>query len=251
MRETLFISDLHLDANSADGLKHFQDFIKGRAVNASALYILGDLFDAWIGDDQPVNELQTAFNALQTLSNNGTAIYFMVGNRDFLLSHTTAQKMGMTIINEPHLINIGEHPFLLLHGDTLCTDDTAYQEFRQVVRSKQWQSEFLAQSLEQRIKIANNLRAKSQQATAEKNDEIMDVNPAEVSQIMEKHAVHYLIHGHTHKPAIHETVDNLNETNKQTRIVLGDWHGGISYLSIKDKQLELVDHRVQKKIILD
>ena len=246
MRETLFISDLHLDASSADGLNHFQDFIKGRAMHASALYILGDLFDAWIGDDQPIDELQSVFSALQTLQTNGTPVYFMVGNRDFLLSHATAEKMGMEIINEPHTITIADRNFLLMHGDTLCTDDIAYQEFRHMVRSEQWQSDFLAQPLEQRIEVVRNLRKKSQQATAEKKDEIMDVNSAEVLQVMKKHSVQYLIHGHTHKPAIHEITND-----GQLRIVLGDWHNGISYLSISDNQLEIVDHRIHKKITLN
>ena len=235
--EILFISDLHLDQHKPEISSHFLAFIKTRASTARVLYILGDLFEVWSGDDDPAKEFREIFDALQNLAKS-TEIYFLHGNRDFLVGEQLAKKLGITIIKSPHIINLGTHKVALLHGDELCTDDTDYQQFRKMVREKEWQHDFLAKPLSERLQITAQLRQQSKSEMGEKTTAIMDVNPLAVLQTFNQLNVDTLIHGHTHRPGIHSL-----EENRQ-RIVLGDWNPEPSYLSWLDEKLKLNDPRV-------
>ncbi|MBT3205690.1 MAG: UDP-2,3-diacylglucosamine diphosphatase [Gammaproteobacteria bacterium] len=235
--EILFISDLHLDRYKPDISLHFLNFIKTRASTARVLYILGDLFETWSGDDDPAIEFSEIFNALQKLAKS-IEIYFLHGNRDFLVGEQLTKKLGITIIKSPHIINLGTHKVALLHGDELCTDDTDYQQFRKMVREKEWQHDFLAKPLSERLQITAQLRQQSKSEMGEKTTAIMDVNPLAVLQTFNQLNVDTLIHGHTHRPGIHSL-----EENRQ-RIVLGDWNPEPSYLSWLDEKLKLNDPRV-------
>ena len=223
----LFISDLHLHAERPDGIEHFQQFMRTDARSASALYILGDLFEAWIGDDDTDPGHAPIITALADLRREGVPCYFMHGNRDFLVGKRFAAATGCVLLDEWHVIDIAGQRAVLTHGDLLCTDDTAYQELRRVVRNPSWQREFLAKSLDERRAIVTDLRERSKTETAEKPAEIMDVNQAAVEATLEEHGVDILLHGHTHRPAVHEFVmDNA----PATRIVLGDWYDSGSVL---------------------
>lgn len=236
MSETLFISDCHLDASRPDITQHFIEFLKARASKARALYILGDLFEVWLGDDDPAEELSPIFDALYELQKS-TALFFMAGNRDFLVGEQLAKKLNFTILEEPHILSINHQKTALLHGDSLCTDDTDYQKFKSLVRSKHWQQDFLSKPLIERKSIALKLRHDSQIATKEKQDAITDVNNDSVLEYFKTHSVSTIIHGHTHRPAIHK-MDQL------TRYVLGDWQPTASYLQWDNHSLNLHDDRV-------
>ncbi len=232
MREWLFISDLHLAAERPEVIHLFERFVDEVAIHAERLYILGDFLEYWLGDDDKAAGLESTFQSLKKLSDAGVKVFFMVGNRDFLIGKDLAKKCGFEIIDEPFIEIINGQPALLMHGDTLCTDDTEYQKFRAMLRNKAWQDEVLAKSLEEREQLASSLRQQSELANAEKDYEIMDVNQDTVIASMQKHSVNLLIHGHTHRQAIHELEIN-NRPAK--RIVLGDWHNKGSYLRISDK----------------
>jgi UDP-2,3-diacylglucosamine hydrolase len=232
MREWLFISDLHLAPERPEIIHLFERFVDEVAIHAERLYILGDFLEYWLGDDDKTTGLEAVFNSLKKLNDNGTDVFFMAGNRDFLIGSELAQKCGFKIIDEPFIENINGQTALLMHGDTLCTDDTAYQSFRSVVRNKAWQEDVLSKSLEEREQLARSMRQQSMQANTEKTEEIMDVNQDAVIENMQQHAVDLLIHGHTHRQAIHEFEIN-NQPAK--RIVLGDWHKKGSYLRLDDK----------------
>jgi UDP-2,3-diacylglucosamine hydrolase len=236
--ETLFISDCHIDASKPKITSNLLDFLQNRAKNARFLYILGDLFETWIGDDEHNSGHESIIDSLKELSKN-TEIYFLAGNRDFLLGNETAKAIGLTRINDPTIIQFGNHRVALLHGDTLCTDDNDYQAFRQMVRDPDWQAQFLLKPLTERRAIAAKLRAKSSEAMAEKAIEIMDVNAEAVSHCFTQLNVDLIIHGHTHRPAVHRYAQNLK------RFVLGDWNPQPSYISW-DRSLgfKLVDPRV-------
>ena len=231
MREWLFISDLHLAPERPEVIRLFERFIDEVAIHAERLYILGDFLEYWLGDDDKAEGLESVFQSLKKLSDSGTDIFFMAGNRDFLIGNKLAQKCGFKIIEEPYIETINGQNALLMHGDTLCTDDIAYQTFRAVVRNKQWQDGVLSKSLEEREQLAQSMRQQSEQANADKTEEIMDVNQNTVIETMQQHSVDLLIHGHTHRPAIHEF-----EINGQAckRIVLGDWYEEGSYLRLND-----------------
>lgn len=217
----LFISDLHLHESRPLITRAFFHFLHTQAPTAQALYILGDFFDAWIGDDDDSDLPQDVARELFSLKQKGVAIYFQHGNRDFLLSDAYAQKAGMTLLPESVVINLYGTPTLLLHGDTLCTADKDYQQFRSMVRSVQWQQQILSQPLAARRALAAQLREKSQSMNSIKAEDIMDVTPDEVITQMTQARVTRLIHGHTHRPARH----TLNINGKAAeRIVLGDWH---------------------------
>ena len=236
--EYLFISDCHLDASRKDICQNLVDFLKNRARKARFLYILGDLFEAWIGDDDPAPELEQIFLCFGDLSNN-TKIFFLAGNRDFLLRHHGAERMGAEIIAEPTLITLGTHKVALLHGDSMCTDDPEYQQFRNMVRGATWQTDFLAKPLAERKQIAIGLREQSKAAMQHKSMDIMDVNRDAVIASFTELAVDTIIHGHTHRPAVHHYADNL------TRYVLGDWNPLPSFLSWRaDRGFSLSDYRV-------
>ncbi len=236
--EILFISDLHLDRNNPGITAHFLKFIKTRAADVRVLYILGDLFEVWSGDDSPVEEFNDIFNALQNLANT-TNIYFMHGNRDFLVGQQLAQKAGFSIIQSPTVITLGSTQVALLHGDELCTDDQAYQAFRKEVREQKWQHQFLAKSLSERLAITAQLRAKSNLEMTGKSVDIMDVNQQAVKDTFDRLKVSIMIHGHTHRPAIH-----LLDQHRR-RFVLGDWKPEPSYISWSDGELKLIDSRVK------
>lgn len=229
---TLFISDLHLDSTRPQITALFQDFLRGEARNAEALYILGDLFEAWIGDDDPEPHHAGVIAELHAMADSGVPLYFMHGNRDFLIGGEFARRAGCTLLPDPTPIDLYGAPTLLLHGDTLCTDDLAYQEFRRMVRDPVWQREFLAQPLAARRVFAERARATSQSETRQKAETIMDVNPDAVVAVMREHGTPLMIHGHTHRPAVHEfTVDE----QPATRIVLGDWYEQGSVLRCTDE----------------
>lgn len=234
---TLFISDLHLHESRPSITRAFFLFLHTQAKSAEALYILGDFFDAWIGDDDdaPLN-LEVAAE-LKKLSESGTNIFLMHGNRDFLLGEQFAEKAGAKVIPEGTIIDLYGCPTLLLHGDDLCTLDTEYMAFRQQARSPQWQQQALSQPLAVRRLIAAQMREKSQAMNSLKAEGIMDVTPDEVIRVMTDASVTRLIHGHTHRPARHALV--VNSKNAE-RIVLGDWHDKAWAIKADKNSLELI-----------
>lgn len=233
----LFISDLHLKVERPDITAAFLTFICEEAKSADALYILGDFFEVWIGDDEHSELAETVATALATLAASGVQIYFMAGNRDFLLGEQFAARAGFQLISEPHLLAVNGTHCLLMHGDSLCTLDTDYLKFRAVVRSAAWQQEFLAKPLAERRAIAKHLRDESQARGQEKAGYIMDVTPEEVKKVMRDHQVKVLIHGHTHRPAVHVM-------EYGTRYVLGDWDKAFWYLRAENGQFDLVQQAI-------
>lgn len=232
----LFLSDLHLDATRPGIIRLFLDFLDRDARAADRLYILGDLFESWVGDDL-IDDLSEAIaGGLSRLSGSGTAISFLHGNRDFLLGPAYAKRCGMALITDPCKIQIDGRQALLCHGDTLCTDDLVYQQFRQQVRNRQWQQTFLAKPLAERLEFARQTRSQSATHTATASEKIMDVNPTTVRALMVDSEVDLLIHGHTHRPAVH---DLTFESAKAQRIVLGDWYEQGSVLVGRNGQLKL------------
>lgn len=235
---TFFISDLHLCDQQPLITKRFIQFCRNQARDARALYILGDFFEYWLGDDALDKTAQLVQKELATLSEHGTKLFFMAGNRDFLLGHTFADSCGMTLLDEPHIIDLDGAPVLLVHGDAECTDDVDYQKVRGMFRDPQWQQQFLNMPIAQRIEFAQKAREQSQQHTQKAMSEIteiMDVNPQAIEDLFSKHQVKTLIHGHTHRPAIHRH-------GEKTRIVLGDWHHQVSYLKVQEGDFQLVGH---------
>lgn len=225
---TLFIADLHLTPERPQINAAFFAFIKGPAAQAQALYILGDFFEAWVGDDDLTAPLHAEVaTALKHLSAKGVPVFLMHGNRDFLLAETFCQASGATLIADPSVIKLNDADTLLMHGDTLCTDDLAYQAFRAQARDPNWQTAFLAKPLTERHALANALRAQSEQTKADKTPEIMDVNPGTVIQTLRQSGCHRLIHGHTHRPARHTLeIDG----HPAERWVLPAWYEGAGWL---------------------
>lgn len=222
--EYLFISDCHLDTSKPEITTGLLDFIKNRASTARFLYILGDLFEVWLGDDDPVPGFGEVIASLSQLSET-TDIYFIAGNRDFLIGNGLARRAGFKVIREPVKLDLGGNRVVLMHGDLLCTDDHDYQAFRSQVRNPDWQSEFLQKSLLERQQIVAGLRVDSIAAMLEKTVEIMDVNLTAVESCFDAHDAAVLIHGHTHRPGVHRY------DRSRTRYVLGDWNPQPSYLS--------------------
>lgn len=239
---TLFISDLHLNPANPELIALTLEFLGSQTRNIQALYILGDLFNSWIGDDLVADEFLPVIDKFQQLSQQGVKIYLMVGNRDFLLGDEFSKQAGCQILTDPTIIDLYGTPTLLMHGDTLCTDDTAYQRYRYWTRISFLQQLFLKLPLRFRQGIANKIKQKSQEQKQFKSSMIMDVNQQTVMDTMQNHAVYQLIHGHTHRPAIHEFSIADHATR---RIVLGDWStDGFSMLRCDDDNIELVDPRV-------
>ncbi|HRD50168.1 MAG: UDP-2,3-diacylglucosamine diphosphatase [Candidatus Competibacter sp.] len=234
---TLFISDLHLDPVRPATTALLLDFLEQQGRRADALYILGDLFEAWVGDDDDAELGRTVAAALRALTDHGVPTCFLHGNRDFLIGERFAAASGVQILPESVTIELAGERVLLLHGDTLCTDDAEYQAFRAQVRTPAWQARTLALPLEQRRALAGQLRETSQQALQQKAADITDVNLTEVDQVMRAHRVHRLIHGHTHRPAIH---DWSLDGQPARRAVLGDWHqhGSVLYCDAAGWRLE-------------
>jgi len=218
----LFISDLHLSPERPAISALFLDFLRGRARQATALYILGDLFEYWIGDDLAGNpEVAPLLAALRELTASGVPVYVMHGNRDFLLGAGFEQATGCRLLPDPSVIDLYGERVLLMHGDTLCTDDVEYQKFRAMVRDPRWVRQFLDKSVPERLAMVREVREVSKTATATKKPEIMDVNPAAVQAAFRQHGVRHLIHGHTHRPGEHRL--SLDGAEVQ-RTVLGDWY---------------------------
>jgi len=216
----LFISDLHLEAERPDITRAFLHFLSTRARAAEALYILGDFFEAWIGDDGMDEFQHSIARALRELSDSGTRIYLMHGNRDFLIGQAFCREAGCTLLRDPSLIDLGGEKILLMHGDSLCTLDAAYMKLRRWLRNPL--SLFILRHLPlaTRHKLARKLRKESRAQTRMKASEIVDVTPAEVEKVMRDKGVRILIHGHTHRPAVHELEIDARPAR---RIVLGDW----------------------------
>ena len=221
---TLFISDLHLDGSRPDITDQFLAFLRGEAVHAARLYILGDLFEAWIGDDDPDPDKRRVIEALRALTSGGVRCFVMHGNRDFLLGARFCADTGAQLIDDGTIITVNDRRVLLMHGDTLCTDDHAYQRLRRIVRNPFVQWVLRSLSLAQRQKLAGRMRAGSKahiEAADRSMPYVMDVNDGAVATAFRSTGVDCLIHGHTHRPAIHTlTVDG----RPCTRIVLGDWY---------------------------
>ena len=218
---TLFISDLHLETDRPDIGQQFFSFMKDEACGAEALYILGDLFDAWVGDDDPNPHYAEVKAALKSLVDRGVPVYFMHGNRDFMVGDDFAAETGVRILPDPIAVDLyGEH-VLLSHGDALCTDDFEYQQIRAMTRRPEWQAAMRRKPLEERLTIARAARAESQARSRTLDMQIADVNDTAVKKTILDYGVDILLHGHTHRPKIHE-VDLGVRTAK--RIVLGDWY---------------------------
>ncbi|MGH8494849.1 MAG: UDP-2,3-diacylglucosamine diphosphatase [Gammaproteobacteria bacterium] len=233
---TLFISDLHVDASHPEIAEQLFSFLRSEARQAQALYILGDLFEAWIGDDDPDPVKRDTVSALRDTVDAGTPCYFMRGNRDFLVGEGFARASGCTILEDPSPVEIMGRPMLLMHGDTLCTDDTEYQAFRRMVRDPQWQAAFLSLGLDERLAQARTAREASRARTSQLDEDIMDVNPGAVERTLKASGLRMLVHGHTHRPAVHQlTVDG----EPATRIVLGDWYTQGSVLRWDDSGCDL------------
>ncbi len=223
----LFISDLHLDAEHPETIRRFTTFMQRDARSASDLYILGDLFEAWIGDDDDDPRLEPIVAALHEITSSGVRCAVMHGNRDFLIGERFCAATGCRLLGDHERIEINGEPVLLTHGDLLCTDDTRYQALRGQLRSPAWQGEFLAKPVADRRKIATDLRQMSATEIAAKSEYIMDVNQATVERTMREFDVRRLLHGHTHRPAIHRfTLDG----HPAQRIVLGAWYEQESFV---------------------
>ena len=218
---TLFISDLHLDPARPDITRQALDFLADETRGIDALYILGDVFEAWVGDDDPEPEKRRVIAALKGLTGAGLPCFFMHGNRDFLVGEGFAAASGCTLLADPTVVELYGTKVLLMHGDTLCTDDHEYQAFRQMVRNPAWQQLMLAKPLHERLMLAKQLRETSAASMAGKSMEIMDVNQDAVADAMRSQGVYTLLHGHTHRPAVHRFEVDGQEA---VRIVLGDWY---------------------------
>jgi UDP-2,3-diacylglucosamine hydrolase len=218
---TLFISDLHLEASRPEIGEQFLSFLKGEALGAEALYILGDLFEVWLGDDDPNPYYATMKTALREFADAGVPMYFMHGNRDFTIGKVFAAETGVEILDDPTIVDLYGESVLLCHGDSLCTDDVEYQQVRAMTRNPDWQAMMLAKSIEERVAFALQAREDSKARGDSVSDEIMDVNQDAVIALLREHSVATLLHGHTHRPAIHD-VDLGDRSAK--RIVLGDWY---------------------------
>jgi UDP-2,3-diacylglucosamine hydrolase len=232
----LFISDLHLDSERPHSTREFLAFMERRARGVERLYILGDLFEAWIGDDDDDPGLEPILGSLAAVARGGTLCHFMHGNRDFLIGRRFAARTGCRLLGDYERVELYGERVLLTHGDLLCTDDTRYMTLRATVRDPAWQRDFLAKPLAERRKIASELRALSRTEISAKPEEIMDVNAATVAATMRESGVRMLLHGHTHRPGIHRFDLDGREA---TRIVLGAWYEQGSCLRWDESGFEL------------
>ncbi len=232
----LFVSDVHLDGSAPAAVEQFLAFLHTYATDAEALYILGDLFEVWVGDDEDEPHKKAVCEALQTLTGSGVACFAIHGNRDFLLGRGFSDRTGCQLLPDPVVAEFDGERVLLTHGDALCTDDHAYQELRSIVRTAPWQRRFLALPLADRELLANHARAGSRQHTARTIPKIMDVNIQAVAAAYKVTGVRRIIHGHTHRPGVHDT---LVEGVRAQRIVLGAWYEQGSYLVYENEHYEL------------
>lgn len=234
---TLFIADLHLQTEEPAITAGFLRFLHGEARQADALYILGDLFEAWIGDDDPNPLHREMAVAIKSLVDSGVPCFFIHGNRDFLIGKRFARESGMQLLPEEQVLTLYGRRVLIMHGDTLCTDDPGYLAFRAKVHTPWIQKLFLALPLFIRRRIAQKMRSDSKAANSSKSMEIMDVNSQAVVAVMEKHQVQWLIHGHTHRPDIHTLSANGGQAH---RVVLGAWHNHGSMVKVTAEDVELI-----------
>lgn len=238
---TLFISDLHIDQNRPDITRAFLRFLDIHASRAKRLYILGDFFDTWIGDDYILHEpkdtlIEEVLCGLKKLSDSGLQLYFMHGNRDFLLGNDFMRHCSGTLLDDPTVIQLGSTPTLLMHGDSLCTEDVDYMKFRAMARSPEWIQSQLSKPITERIRFAQHLRKTSMEKNSQTAENILDVSQSEVLRVMEEHAVTQLIHGHTHRPKVHQI---NTHSQVKTRYVLGDWEKEGWYLAHQNDQITL------------
>jgi UDP-2,3-diacylglucosamine hydrolase len=232
----LFVSDLHLDAATPQAIEQFLEFLSAEAPRAEALYILGDLFEAWIGDDDPEKEKARVCAGLHALTRTGVACFILHGNRDFLIGEAFCARAGAVLLPDPVIIELDGERVLLTHGDALCTDDHAYQELRTAVRDRTWQRRFLSLPLAVRGRLADQARSGSRAHTSRTVPYVMDVNAAAVAAAYRATDARRIIHGHTHRPGIHET---RIEGEPAYRIVLGAWYEQGSYLHYDAGRYEL------------
>ena len=237
---TWFISDLHLEPSRPDSIQQLLAFLEKIQGQAEALYILGDFFEYWIGDDwleTPAGQqILPIIKALRETSDSGVRLYFQHGNRDFLIGSHFVDLIGADLLPEQQMISLYGQSALIMHGDTLCTDDVQYQKARAVFRDPKWQSHVLNWTIEQRLERAKEMREVSQQNQQYKSDDIMDVNQQSLEQVMQEAGVSLLIHGHTHRPAVH---DFMLDGKPAQRIVLGDWYQQGSFLKVEAGQVSL------------
>ena len=238
----LFIADLHLSEARPDLTNAFIHFLATKATQADELYILGDLFEFWIGDDEQSPLQQQITLALKTLSEQGCRLFYSHGNRDFMIGKRFAQECGMTLLPPIYSCEIAGERTLLLHGDQLCTDDEAYQRFRRITSWPWLQWIFLHLPLSRRVKIAQQIRQGSHKGKQQKSRSIMDVTPSSVNDCFAQHQATLMIHGHTHRPMIHEL--SLDNGQKVRRIVLGDWNTDLWYLQIDDRDINLISQPI-------
>ncbi|HEV2229238.1 MAG TPA: UDP-2,3-diacylglucosamine diphosphatase [Steroidobacteraceae bacterium] len=232
----LFVSDVHLGADSAPAIGQFLGFLSAHAARAEALYVLGDLFESWVGDDDRSEAALEVCAALKALTAGGVPCFVLHGNRDFLLGPGFCERTGCVLLADPVVAELGGERVLLTHGDALCTDDRSYQELRSIVRRSYWQRRFLALPLAHREALADEVRAGSRRHIARTVPTIMDVNGEAVDRAFRAAAVRRMIHGHTHRPGVHDlTVDGASAQ----RIVLGAWYEQGSYLSYERGRFEL------------
>ena len=223
---TLLISDLHLQADRPDIADQFLRFLETDALNADALYILGDLFESWVGDDDPNDHYSWIKQGIRKLTRKQIPVLFMHGNRDFMIGNDFAHETGIVILEDPHIAVIHDTAVLLAHGDAYCTDDAEYQAVRKMTRDPQWQTMMLEKTLEERLAFAARARTTSLARGEEIGENISDVNQKAIEEAFREANVSLMVHGHTHRPAIHEL--NINGRPAR-RIVLGDWyeHGSV------------------------
>ena len=241
-KRILFISDLHLEESRPDITRTLLQFLNINSGKCAALYILGDLFEVWIGDDEQSLLIDEITSALRGFHVAGSSIYLMHGNRDFLIGDNFAKRCGAELIEDPCILKTEAGHIVLLHGDTLCTDDLEYMQFRAQVRQQIWQQEFLAKPLDDRRAFAQKARQASQKTAGIKNNSIMDVNGQAVLDLFNQFQENMMLHGHTHRPAVHELAfsNPINGQIKGQRIVLGDWNNKAWYAETQSKEISLL-----------
>ena len=232
-----FISDIHLSKDSPHLTNAFKAFLNESKEACTHLFILGDLFEIWIGDDDDNSFNQEIKKILIDFTSNGPETFLMHGNRDFLIGEAFANEVGISILPDPHTLDINGLRTIISHGDFLCTDDVNYIDFRNKVRSEEWQKDFLSKSIDERNEIAKSLRSGSKDATSKKSLDITDANLKTVNDFLQENKPDIFIHGHTHRPKIHEH-------NITKRVVLGDWDELGWYFSIIENELNLKEFKV-------
>jgi UDP-2,3-diacylglucosamine hydrolase len=239
---TWFISDLHLAIEETRITAGFYDFLLLPQAGDD-LYILGDFFNYWVGDDIDDKYADQIKQVLKATSERGVSLFIMHGNRDFLIGDVFCQDTGCTLLNDPTLIQLADQPALLMHGDSLCTKDIEYQDFRKLARSPAWKQDFLSKPIADRVAFAENARKQSQNYNSIKDDAMMDVVSEDVQAVLDKHSCARMIHGHTHRPSFHNW---KHESKEFERIVLGDWYTHGYYLKVEGHTFDMVKFDLPK-----